>query len=87
MKKLAKISVFLAAILIAVTGFSQSVQTTEAAAMSIADGAAAWTNTSGEDISYIQSDATAYFYVVDDALETTKTGTCLLYTSPSPRDS
>ena len=77
MKKLAKISVFLAAILIAVTGFSQSVQTTEAAAMSIADGAAAWTNTSGEDISYIQSDATAYFYVVDDALETTKTGTAV----------
>ena len=77
MKKLAKISVFLAAILIAVTGFSQSVQTTEAAAMSVADGAAAWTNTSGEDISYIQSDATAYFYVVDDALETTKTGTAV----------
>jgi len=76
-KKLAKISVFLAAILIAVTGFSQSVQTTEAAAMSVADGAAAWTNTSGEDISYIQSDATAYFYVVDDALETTKTGTAV----------
>lgn len=75
MKKLAKICVFLAAILIAVTGFSQSALTTEAAAMTIADGAAAWTNTTGEDISYVQSDVTAYFYVVDDALETTKTGT------------
>ena len=75
MKKLAKICVFLAAILIAVTGFSQSALTTEAAAMTVADGAAAWTNTSGEDISYVQSDVTAYFYVVDDALETTKTAT------------
>jgi hypothetical protein len=62
-------------LIVAVLGVALAGIFTARAAVTVAEDDVEWAATNGDDISWVTPDTTAFFFIEDDALETTKTGT------------